>query len=35
LPIFPGLNDSEVDRIAAAIGNIVSTHRKRVLVPAA
>ena len=34
LPIFPSLNDSEVDRIAAAIGNVVSTHRKRVLVPA-
>ena len=35
LPIFPGLNDSEVDRIVEAIENIVCTHRKRVLVPAA
>jgi dTDP-4-amino-4,6-dideoxygalactose transaminase len=35
LPIFPSLNDSEVDRIVAAIGNIVCAHRKRVLVPAA
>jgi dTDP-4-amino-4,6-dideoxygalactose transaminase len=35
LPIFPGLNESEVDRIVEAIENIVCTHRKRVLVPAA
>ena len=35
LPIFPGMTDSDVDRVLGAIENIVCTHRKRVLVPAA
>lgn len=35
LPIFPGMTDSDVDRVLNAIEKIVCTHRKRVLVPAA
>jgi perosamine synthetase len=35
LPIFPGLSDSEVESIVAAIQNIVCAHRIRVLVPVA
>jgi perosamine synthetase len=35
LPIFPGMTDSDVHRVLRAIENIVCTHRKRVLVPAA
>jgi perosamine synthetase len=34
LPIFPGMSDHEVDRVARAIEQIVCTHRKRILTPA-
>lgn len=34
LPIFPGMSDSEIDRVLQAVEKIVCTHRKPVLVAA-
>jgi perosamine synthetase len=32
LPIFPGMTDSEVDRVVRSIEKIVCTHRQRISV---
>lgn len=34
LPIFPGMSDSEVDRVVNAVEKTVCAHRKRLLAPA-